>query len=370
MPLARKLALRYRYTHEPLEDLVQVASLGLLKALERFQPDRGHRFTAFAAPTILGELKRHFRDRGWAVHVPRDLQERALAVSRHTERLSGILGRSPTLTELAESMDCGIDEVIEGTQALRSYDTASLDAPVLSEEQDSITLGDTLPSRDDGFELVHARAQMAERWSSLSDLERKVVELRVVHDMTQREIGTRDRLLPDARLAVAPSLARAPRGHTGLTGGRFDPRAGARLGLDDKPGDLRRPHMATPLQALTDHGQSPWLDYVSRPFTRGGDLARVVERGIVGVTSNPTIFQSAIADGDAYDDQLREVLREQDDPKEVFLALARTDIQEACDAAERRCSSAGSRPATAGSRWRSIRRSRSTPRRRSRRPSG
>ncbi len=89
--------------------------------------------------------------------------------------------------------------------------------------------------------------------------------------------------------------------------------------------------MATPLQALTDHGQSPWLDYVSRPFTRGGELEDVVRRGIVGVTSNPTIFQSAIADGDAYDDQMREVLREQDDPKEVFLALARTDIQEACD---------------------------------------
>ncbi len=189
MPLARKLALRYGYTHEPIEDLVQVASLGLLKALERFQPDRGYRFTSFAAPTILGELKRHFRDRGWAIHVPRDLQERALAVSRHTERLSGRLGRSPTPSELAEAMGCGIDEVIEGTQALRSYDTASLDAPVLTEEQDSISLGETLPSRDDGFELVHARAQMAERWSSLSDLERKVVELRVVHDMTQREIG-------------------------------------------------------------------------------------------------------------------------------------------------------------------------------------
>ena len=89
--------------------------------------------------------------------------------------------------------------------------------------------------------------------------------------------------------------------------------------------------MASPLQQLTDHGQSPWLDYVAREFTRSGKLEDLVGRGIVGVTSNPTIFQAAIAEGDAYDDQLREVMREQDDPKEVFLALALTDIREACD---------------------------------------
>jgi RNA polymerase sigma factor (sigma-70 family) len=95
LPLARDLALRYTYTDEPFDDLLQVASLGLIKAIDRFEPDRGTKFTSYAAPTILGELKRHFRDKGWALHVPRDLQERTLAVSRETEALSKTLGRSP-----------------------------------------------------------------------------------------------------------------------------------------------------------------------------------------------------------------------------------------------------------------------------------
>ena len=101
LPLARDLALRYTYTDEPFDDLLQVASLGLIKAIDRFDPERGTKFTSYAAPTILGELKRHFRDKGWAVHVPRDLQERALAVSRETEALSKQLGRSPKPREVA-----------------------------------------------------------------------------------------------------------------------------------------------------------------------------------------------------------------------------------------------------------------------------
>ncbi len=189
LPLARKLAMRYSYTHEPVEDLVQVASIGLLKALDRFQPERGNRFTSFAAPTILGELKRHFRDKGWAIHVPRDLQERALAVSRLSEKLAGHLGRSPTLRELAEAMQCPMDEVVEATQALRSYDTTSLDAPVGAEDQEAVSLGEMLPSHDDGYELVQARELMGERWRSLSVLEQQVVKLRVIDDLTQREIG-------------------------------------------------------------------------------------------------------------------------------------------------------------------------------------
>src|ERR671915_2596567 len=99
LPLARDLALRYTYTDEPFDDLLQVASLGLIKAIDRFEPERGTKFTSYAAPTILGELKRHFRDKGWALHVPRDLQERTLAVSRETEVLSKTLGRSPKVRE-------------------------------------------------------------------------------------------------------------------------------------------------------------------------------------------------------------------------------------------------------------------------------
>lgn len=106
IPFARKLALRYVHSREPLDDLVQVASLGLLNALSRFEPGLGKKFTSYAAPTIMGELKRHFRDKGWSVHVPRDLQERALAVSRQTERLSARFGRTPTVDELSEALDC------------------------------------------------------------------------------------------------------------------------------------------------------------------------------------------------------------------------------------------------------------------------
>src|SRR5919109_5562507 len=113
LPFARKLALRYVHSREPLDDLVQVASVGLLNAIERFEPGRGKKFTSFAAPTIVGELKRHFRDKGWTVHVPRDLQERALAVSRHTERLSALLGRSPTLDELSVALDCTVEQVMD-----------------------------------------------------------------------------------------------------------------------------------------------------------------------------------------------------------------------------------------------------------------
>src|SRR3954471_8031149 len=113
MPLARDLAARYSYTDESFDDLLQVASLGLLKAIDRFEPGRGSKFTSYAAPTILGELKRHCRDKGWAVHVPRDLQERTLVVSRAREELSQQLGHSPTARELARSLGYTTEQVLE-----------------------------------------------------------------------------------------------------------------------------------------------------------------------------------------------------------------------------------------------------------------
>ncbi len=120
LPLARDLALRYTYTDEPLDDLVQVASLGLIKAIDRFEPGRGTKFTSYAAPTILGELKRHFRDKGWSLHVPRDLQERTLAVSRATEVLSKELGRSPKVREVADHLGCSAEQVLEAQEAAAS----------------------------------------------------------------------------------------------------------------------------------------------------------------------------------------------------------------------------------------------------------
>ncbi len=117
LPLARDLALRYTYTHASFDDLLQVASLGLIKAIDRFDPGRGAKFTSYAAPTILGELKRHFRDKGWALHVPRDLQERTLAVSRETEVLSKTLRRSPKVREVADAIGCSVEDVLEAQEA-------------------------------------------------------------------------------------------------------------------------------------------------------------------------------------------------------------------------------------------------------------
>jgi RNA polymerase sigma-B factor len=191
LPLARDLALRYTYTDEPLEDLVQVASLGLIKAIDRFEPGRGTKFTSYAAPTILGELKRHFRDKGWSLHVPRDLQERTLAVSRATEILSKELGRSPKVREVAAHLGCSVEQVLEAQEAAASYEAASLDAPAGRDDEESASLIDLLGDVDGSYELVEDRDAIASTWVSLPEVERQVLELRFMHDLTQREIGER-----------------------------------------------------------------------------------------------------------------------------------------------------------------------------------
>jgi RNA polymerase sigma-B factor len=192
LPLARDLALRYRYTDEPIDDLFQVAALGLLKAIDRYEPDRGTKFTSYAAPTILGELKRHFRDRGWALRVPRDLQERVLAVGRARERLSTQLGRSPTVTEIASELGLKPEAVLEATEAARSYEAASLDAPVAKDDDGGgASLIDTIPGDGSAIELVVTRDALVTTWRALPDIEREVVRLRFMEDLTQREIGER-----------------------------------------------------------------------------------------------------------------------------------------------------------------------------------
>jgi len=191
LPLARDLALRYTYTDEPFDDLLQVASLGLVKAIDRFDPERGTKFTSYAAPTILGELKRHFRDKGWALHVPRDLQERTLAVSRASERLSKELGRSPKVREVAAELSCTVEAVLEAQEAAASYEAASLDAPAARDDDDSASLVDMLGSTDHSYDLVEDRDAIASTWLALPDVERQVLELRFRHDLTQREIGER-----------------------------------------------------------------------------------------------------------------------------------------------------------------------------------
>jgi RNA polymerase sigma-B factor len=191
LPLARDLALRYTYTDQPFDDLLQVASLGLLKAIDRFEPDRGSKFTSYAAPTILGELKRHFRDKGWALHVPRDLQERTLAVGREMEALSKRLGRSPKPRELAQALGCPVEEVLEAQEAAGSYEAASLDAPTAREDDKSASLVDLIGSEDMAYALVEDRDAIVRTWHELPELERTALELRFVHDLTQREVGDR-----------------------------------------------------------------------------------------------------------------------------------------------------------------------------------
>jgi RNA polymerase sigma-B factor len=191
MPFARKLAVRYIHSREPLDDLVQVASIGLLNAIDRFDPEQGKKFTAFAAPTILGELKRYFRDKGWTIHVPRDLQERVLAVGRHAVRLSVELRRSPTLDELAHALGCTVAQAVEAIDAGENYQLASLDAPVAQGHEDGSVLADMLGGDDDGFELAEDRQALASSWAKLPPLERQVLGLRLVHGLTQRQISRR-----------------------------------------------------------------------------------------------------------------------------------------------------------------------------------
>ncbi len=189
IPLARKLALRYRHTEEPVEDLVQVACLGLVKAVDRFDPDRACRFASYAVPTILGELKRHFRDKGWAVHVPRELQEHALALGRETDRLARQLGRSPNVGELAKALGWEDEDVLEASEVLHSYHAVSLDAPVNRDGEDSVSLVEALGSADDRFALVRSRQVISDAWQSLPELERTVLVLRFLHDLPQRRIA-------------------------------------------------------------------------------------------------------------------------------------------------------------------------------------
>jgi len=155
----------------------------------RFDPDRGYRFASFAAPTILGELKRHFRDKGWGVHVPRDLQEQALTMGRAKERLCQRLGHSPTLQELADALGWPLEQVLEASEVVRSYETTSLDAPVGRESEDTSTLVESLGCEEEGFDLAERRQAIAQTWSEPSKLEQRVVALRCMLDLTQREIG-------------------------------------------------------------------------------------------------------------------------------------------------------------------------------------
>jgi RNA polymerase sigma-B factor len=188
MPLAKKLARRYQRTGEPFEDLVQVAGLGLVKAIDRFDPERHVAFTSFAVPTILGELKRYFRDTGWALRVPRAVQEHVMALNRAVSDLSLEFGRSPSPAELAGAMGIGTEEVLEAMEAATVYDMTSLDSPV-DDGDGSETRTVHVGVEDPHYEVVEYGATIAPILRELSERERRILQMRFVEDMTQSEIA-------------------------------------------------------------------------------------------------------------------------------------------------------------------------------------
>ncbi len=188
MPLARSLASRYRRQTESFDDLVQVASLGLVKAIDGFDPERGRPFTAYAVPTILGELRRHFRDHVWNVRLPRGLQERTMKVDEETARLTDELGRTPTPSEVADRLGVAAEDVLEAIEAGHARRTLSLDAPRRAEE-DSAPAVEMLGDHERGYDRVEAELAAAE--AELDDREWRVLRLRFVEELTQREIGVR-----------------------------------------------------------------------------------------------------------------------------------------------------------------------------------
>jgi RNA polymerase sigma-B factor len=187
MPLARALAMRYRGGTEPLDDLIQVASLGLIKALDGFDPERGGSFTAYAVPTILGELRRHFRDRVWNLHLPRGLQESTMAVSDAIQKLSDEHGRSPTVAQIAVKLDFSEEEVLEALEAAEARRTLSLDVPRSREEAESVPAVETVGKVEMGYEAVEA--QLCATDADLDEREQLVLRLRFGRDLNQYEIG-------------------------------------------------------------------------------------------------------------------------------------------------------------------------------------
>jgi RNA polymerase sigma-B factor len=207
LPLARKLARRYRTAHEPFEDLVQVASLGLLGAIDRFDSSRGTSFASFAIPTILGELKKHFRSTGWAVHVPRGQQEIALKIDQAVREIVAASGRDPGVGELAEYLELSAEEVVGGLDAGGAHYAMSLDAPLTTAESDDPdSLIDTVGRDDDGYALVETAASLTSAIARLPYGERQALSLRLGRDIKQSEIAAE---LGCSQMQVSRLLRRA-----------------------------------------------------------------------------------------------------------------------------------------------------------------
>jgi RNA polymerase sigma-B factor len=206
LAFAERLARRYRGASEPLDDLLQVASLGLVNAVDRFDPERGIPFSAFASPTILGELKRHFRDRVWTVRVPRGLHDRMALVEKGIAELTRDLQRSPSVAEIAEKLEIDQTDVLEVFEANHNRRMLSLDQPVGGEEAEEALPSDRIGAEDEGFALVEGKIALDAALPYLDERERLVLRLRFVDDMTQSQIAER---IGHSQMHVSRILRRA-----------------------------------------------------------------------------------------------------------------------------------------------------------------
>lgn len=193
LPLASHLAYRFAGRGEPVQDLIQTAVVGLIKAVDRYDPTRGDEFAAFAVPTIIGEIKRYFRDQSWALHVPRRLQELRLAIAAARETLTQQLGHQPSIGELAQDLRLPEEEVREGIEAAGAYSTASLDAPLAGRSAGgpAATLADLLGAEDAGLALAELRMTMVTALAQLPERERRILLLRFFSNLTQDQIAQR-----------------------------------------------------------------------------------------------------------------------------------------------------------------------------------
>ena len=187
--LVRFIANKFKNRGEPIDDLVQVGYLGLLKAIDRFDPSRGLEFTTFATPTIMGEIKRHFRDKGWSVRVPRRLQELSAKVNQATDTLTSQLQRLPTIAEIADYLDATVDEVLEAMESSSAYSSVSLEAPSGADDDDTPSVIDRYATEDSDLAFTDDRIIIEEALASFSPRERDVIEMRFLKGMTQIEIA-------------------------------------------------------------------------------------------------------------------------------------------------------------------------------------
>jgi RNA polymerase sigma-B factor len=205
LPLAQHLANRFGGRGEPIEDLVQTATVGLIKAVDKFDPDRGVEFAAYAIPTIIGEIKRHFRDRTWDIRVPRRLQELRLSISEATSVLLQDLGRSPTVADIAVHLGLTEEEVLEGLEGARAYNAVSLSTPATDGDR-AAELGDLLGSEDAEYELAELRVALGPAMAALDEREQRILTLRFYGNLTQSQIAEQ---VGVSQMHVSRLLARA-----------------------------------------------------------------------------------------------------------------------------------------------------------------